>query len=224
MSSSPRDQRSLQITMLRYYERRQPEYEAIYAKPERQPDLLWLEEQLCHLVADKRVLEIACGTGYWTRRMAKLAASIHATDMSHTLAAAARASCGHGAVTAGVVDAFNVPASPGVDCLVAGFFLSHVLIARRPAFFGGLAKALDLGVRLVLFDNRYVPGSSTPISRRSKTGDTYQQRQLADSSAHEVIKNFPVAGELSALLAHYCSDVEVLEREFFWLATGMLNS
>jgi len=48
----------------------------------------------------------------------------------------------------------------------------------------------------VFFDNRYVEGSSTPISRRDAQGNTYQARKLDNGSAHEVLKNFPTEREL----------------------------
>ena len=66
--------------MLDYYAQRASEYERIYIKPERQADLRKLEEFLNNALRDEHVLEIACGTGYWTRVIAKSAASILATD------------------------------------------------------------------------------------------------------------------------------------------------
>ncbi|HEY6168738.1 MAG TPA: class I SAM-dependent methyltransferase, partial [Verrucomicrobiae bacterium] len=49
-----------------YYARRAGEYERIYAKPERQADLAALRARLAEAFRGRRVLEIACGTGYWT--------------------------------------------------------------------------------------------------------------------------------------------------------------
>lgn len=209
--------------MLRYYEQRQAEYEAIYARPERRRDLAWLEAGLRKLVSGRRVLELACGTGYWTRRIAGAARSIHATDASARLAAGALASCRTGSVTSGVLDAYAVPESPGYDCVVAGFFYSHVPLNARHRFIAGIAKAMAPGSRLVLFDNRYVEGSSTRISRRAPGGDTFQVRYLADGSCHEVLKNFPGPAELAAVLDAYCGSVEIRESRYFWLASGILG-
>ena len=44
---------------------------------------------------------------------------------------------------------------------------------------------------MVFFDNCYVEGSSTPLSRTDAAGNTYQSRRLDDGSTHEVLKNFP---------------------------------
>src|SRR6202043_371464 len=65
-----------------YYQQRAAEYDAVYAKPERQQDLAQLKELLPPLVAGRHVLEIAAGTGYWTQVIAPAAASITATDLN----------------------------------------------------------------------------------------------------------------------------------------------
>ena len=41
---------------------------------------------------------------------------------------------------------------------------------------------------MVYVDNRYVAGSSTPISRRDEFGNTYQLRSLKDGTHYEVLK------------------------------------
>jgi demethylmenaquinone methyltransferase/2-methoxy-6-polyprenyl-1,4-benzoquinol methylase len=209
--------------MLEYYEQRQEEYEAIYAKPERQADLAELESNLVRLVAGCRVLELACGTGYWTRRMARAAASIHATDASETLIAGALASCTTPNVTAGALDAYAIPRSSGYNCVVAGFFLSHVPVNDRRRFLAGIAQAFLPGTRVVLFDNRYVEGNSSPISRRAGSGDSFQIRVLSNGSTHEILKNFPGTQELRDALGEFCRGVAVKESQYFWLASGVLD-
>ena len=66
--------------MVDYYRRRAGEYEAFYAKPERQADLLLLKKKIAEILKRARVLEIACGTGYWTTVIASAAESVTATD------------------------------------------------------------------------------------------------------------------------------------------------
>src|ERR1700728_5395396 len=74
-----------------YYRERAAEYDAVYAKPERQQDLARLHGLLPPLVAGQRVLEIAAGTGYWTRVLSGSAASITATDLNAETLELARA-------------------------------------------------------------------------------------------------------------------------------------
>jgi len=155
--------------------------------------------------------------------MSRTAASVHATDASAQLAAGAIASCDSTNITSGTLDAYAIPQCPKFDCLVAGFFYSHVPLHKQNQFLAGISYALNCGSRVVLFDNRYVEGSSTAISRREPTGDTYQSRRLSDGSSHEVLKNFPSAQELRDALGEVCGDVVVQESQYFWLASGVLS-
>lgn len=65
-----------------YYRDRAAEYDAVYTKPERQDALARLHDLLPRLVAGSRVLEIAAGTGYWTRTLSGSASAITGTDIN----------------------------------------------------------------------------------------------------------------------------------------------
>ena len=54
-------------SLRRYYAARAQEYDAVYAKPERQADLRIMEDRVPDIMSGKRILEVACGTGYWTQ-------------------------------------------------------------------------------------------------------------------------------------------------------------
>jgi len=68
--------------ILDYYSARADEYEQVYAKPERQDDLGRLKALIPSFFVGRRVLEVACGTGYWTRLIAQRAAGVIACDLS----------------------------------------------------------------------------------------------------------------------------------------------
>ena len=65
-----------------YYAARAAEYDRIYLKPERQADLRQIEAWLPAHFAGRRVLEVACGTGYWTRLIAPVVTHMLALDAS----------------------------------------------------------------------------------------------------------------------------------------------
>ena len=77
--------------MVQYYADRASEYERIYAKPERQSDLATLKDLIRKTFLDRSVLEIACGTGYWTEVLAGCAQSVVATDINEDVLEIARA-------------------------------------------------------------------------------------------------------------------------------------
>jgi len=62
--------------MKEYYQKRAPVYDRVYAYPERQADLRFLEEYIPEQFSGLDVLEIAAGTGYWTQYIAGQAQSI----------------------------------------------------------------------------------------------------------------------------------------------------
>ena len=67
---------SIEASMVSYYAERACEYERIYQKPERQADLGRLRSLAEGFFAGADVLEVACGTGYWTEVVARRAASV----------------------------------------------------------------------------------------------------------------------------------------------------
>jgi SAM-dependent methyltransferase len=73
---------SAEASMQSYYAARAPEYDSVYRKLERQPDLRSIEGWLPPRFTGETVLEIACGTGYWTQFIAPSAARIVAVDLA----------------------------------------------------------------------------------------------------------------------------------------------
>jgi ubiquinone/menaquinone biosynthesis C-methylase UbiE len=207
-------------TLETYYARRAAEYEKIYAKPERQADLARMRVDIPKLFVNKRVLEIACGTGYWTPLIALQAESVEALDYNEeTLAIARTKSYPKGNVRFRQGDAYALPAGRQFSACYAGFWWSHIPLGRIDAFLQGLGRALEPGATVAFMDNRYVAGSSTPVSRKDAEGNTYQARKLDDGSDHEVLKNFPSAREMRARLGRFGDDVRFTDYEYYWLAS-----
>jgi len=207
-----------------YYRDRAAEYDAVYAKPERQEDLATLRGLLARL-ASGRVLEIAAGTGYWTQVLSASATAVTATDISpETLEVARGRRYGPAPVTFRLADAYALQDVPGqFDTAFLGFFWSHVLRADLPRFLRGLHARLGAGTTVTVLDNRYVPGSSTPVSRTTPEGDTYQLRTLSDGRSYEIVKNFPCRSEFTADVAAVGANVEWTQLRYFWLAAFRLR-
>jgi len=97
--------------MTAYYARRAAEYERVYAGPRWQDDLAVLRPRVADFFVGRRVLEIACGTGFWTERAAERARDVHATDLNEDTLALARAKIYAAPVTFERRDAY-VPHAP----------------------------------------------------------------------------------------------------------------
>ena len=211
--------------MQSYYAARASEYDEVYLKPERQADLRVMERWLPPHFSGASVLEVACGTGYWTQFIATAAARIVALDTSPETMAIARNRVSAAKVLFRAGDAYRLAATPQqFSAAFAGFWFSHVPVTRRSEFLQGLNAVLVPGARVVLIDNLYVEGSSTPIVESDADGNTYQARKLKDGSSHRVLKNFPAAAELKACITGLGSSGRFTSWQYFWafdyLATG----
>ncbi|HSH92798.1 MAG TPA: class I SAM-dependent methyltransferase, partial [Roseimicrobium sp.] len=153
--------------MLDYYSRRAAEYERIYHKPERQGDLARLRDHVRNAVSGRRVLEVACGTGYWTAVIADVVDSVRATDASEEVLEVARSkNFDRNRVTLARADAWNHGELKGdFDAGMAMFWLSHIPKQKLSLFLESFHTALNPGARVLFADNRFVAGSSTAISR-----------------------------------------------------------
>jgi hypothetical protein len=151
--------------------------------------------------AGRRVLEVACGTGWWTPHGARdCALAGHRPEPRDDGPGAAKplpaGKCASPPSTPTASSNWAIrastppsPAAGGATCRCSGCPWLATLHARlRP------------GARVVFLDNSFVQTSSTPLVRRDDAGNTYQHRTLDDGSVHEVLKNFPHprAGRLAA--------------------------
>ncbi len=212
-------------SMAGYDARRAAYYERVYAKPERQADLRAMEAALPALFAGRRVLEIACGTGWWTPHGARDAADWLATDLNPETMAVAKAKALPACVRFATVDAYTMAELDGqtFGAAFAGCWWSHVPLQRLPAWLETLHARLQPGARVVMLDNSFVQTSSTPLTRRDAHGNTYQRRTLDDGSVHEVLKNFPTPEEAFAVLGPRAVNPRWTAHEHYWVLSYSLT-
>ena len=211
--------------LLAYYTARAPIYDAVYMRPERQDDIAFFQHHIPERLAGRRVLEVACGTGYWTPGIAARAQSVVATDANEAPMAFARLRPGAENVHFRQANAYDLPHDLGhFDGVFAGLWFSHVPIEARVDFLAGLHRHLLPGARVLLLDNTAIQCRELPIVETDTQGNTYQHRPLPDGSVHRVLKNFPMEAELRALLPAGCKQVDFVQREHFWLLAYQLGA
>ena len=205
--------------MIDYYAQRAAEYERIYDRPERQIALGFLKEYLGSAFPGEKVLEIACGTGYWTQFIAKSAAAILATDLNpEVIEIALKKDFWACPVQIVIADAYSLDDIAGGNTAgFCGFWWSHVPISRIREFLSAFHSRLQSGSKVAMVDNIYVEGSSTPISRRDSDGNTYQLRRLENGSEHEILKNFPSNSDLHTSLSGCATDISLKRLNYFWI-------
>ncbi len=146
------------------------------------------------------VLEIACGTGYWTEVIAVAARSVLATDIDPGMISLARSKLGSvGNVRCEVADAYTLNSVHG--CFTAAFshwWWSHVPKSRLRELLSVLHKKLTPGALVVFADQLLYEWADR---RRDQEGNLLEHRTLRDGSRWEIVKNFPTEQEIAEQLA-----------------------
>ena len=205
--------------MNRYYRDRAPIYDEVYAYPERQADLRFLESYIPGNFQDRQVLEIAAGTGYWTRHISAAAQSILATDVE----AAQLEQIGKRPlicpVETRVVDAYKLTdtLTEKFDGAFAGLWLSHVPKQRVLQFLESLQDCLEPSASVVLIDNSEAQCQRLPVTHTDQWGNTYQDRQLDNGETYRVLKNFPTVAELEEWTSTFGNTEDYMALEHFWM-------
>ncbi len=178
--------------MRAYYEARAGEYDdwwlgrGLYAERDRPG---WHEEveRLCSVVAGLapcRVLDVACGTGFLTRR---LRGDVVGLDQSPAMVAVAAARMPDARVVQG--DAVPLPFADGeLDRVFTGHFYGHLLPGERERF---VAEARRVAPELVVVDSAL---------RQDVDAEEWQERVLNDGTRHRVYKRFFRGAELAGEL------------------------
>ena len=195
-----------------YYDARAPEYDDWWLRRGRY-DLgdahhrLWVSEieQLRAWLHARgplgRVLELAAGTGNWTKELVGVAESVVAVDGSAEtleinrgkLPAAAAVELVH-------ADVFGYE-PPGVfDTVFFSFWLSHVPASRRGDHWSLVRRALRTGGQVVMIDNAHGDRVATSGFGRVHTagGGGSEIRELADGRRFEIVKHYWHPHELVA--------------------------
>jgi ubiquinone/menaquinone biosynthesis C-methylase UbiE len=206
------------MNLVSYYKDRAKEYEKIYSKPERQDDLQNASIYLQHVFADKNVLEIACGTGYWTERIAASASSIFATDVNESVIdVAKRKIIPNQNVSFGVADIYNFNAINKYESLFGGFIMSHIKMQDIDKFLMTINNLVYPRGKIVFMDNNFVEGSNLPITNTDEEGNTFQTRKLEDGSIHLVLKNFHSENFLRLKLNGIADEVKFIKLKYYWI-------
>lgn len=203
--------------LVSYYKDRAKEYEQIYLKPERQHDLQQAAAILQSLFARRTVLEIACGTGYWTEKIAATASSVHATDINQSVLDIAAGKPRQNNVTFELADMYSFTPGKPYDALFGGFIWSHVLLQDLDTFISRVCDLVVPGGMIVFMDNHYVAGSNHPITGTDEQGNTYQTRKLENGTSHVVLKNFPTREFMVNKLSGVAAALNYTSLPYYWI-------
>ncbi len=167
-----------------YYRARAAEYEVTSygVVPGADQRIAALVGRLC---PDGDLLEIACGTGMWTRHLAGCATTVTAIDAAPEMIALARRRVTAGNVTFVTADIMAWPAPRRFDSVFFAFWLSHVPTSGFGRFWSLLRGALASGGRVQFVDDQ--PAAAALETYVAGSGEVVERR-LRDGSRHRLIK------------------------------------
>jgi len=214
--------------MQNYYDKRAAEYEQIYYRddPVRLHELAEITTAMRNTLGGLDVLEIACGTGYWTQRLAGAVHSITATDASSQMLDIARAKGLPESVSLLQADAYDLSTVTGAfDGCLATFWFSHIPKARLQEFLDGLHSRLSQGsrneaagngARVFMADNCNQPGVGGDLVELPGSADTFKRRYLSDGSEHMVLKNYYDRDQLASIFNPVSRNIAIHVGECYW--------
>lgn len=201
-----------------YYGKRAPVYEDGYSRDDEvfQAEITQIKEEVQSLFRGRKVLEIACGTGVWTRVLASVAKHVTATDISsEVLAEARKKNFDPARVSLIKADAYDLSTVPGqFNAGMAGFWFSHVPKSRISEFLTGFHMKLGKGSLVFLCDNTFEEGRGGKLVRGKE--DTFTIRELPDKSQHKVLKNYYDEPALRTLFSPLSRNLTIHAGKWFW--------
>lgn len=208
-----------------FYAKSASNHDRIYDRPERQSDLADMRQHVAEVLRGHTVLELACGTGYWTRLLAEVADRVVATDINPEMIAMAQLrKLPADKVTLRVADAYDLPGDLGdFTAVFIGFWWSHVRRDQQEKLLAQVKAKYGKDLLVVLLDDAYVEGSSETVARTDLEGNTYQIRTAPDGERYEIPKSYPSDSALRKKLASSVREIKIVRLEYYWLLSCRLK-
>ncbi len=163
-------------------------------------------------------LELACGTGIWTKALAQLADHVAALDASEEVLALNREKLKAANVTYQQADLFTWEPEQQYDLVFFSFWLSHVPPEQFAPFLAKVNRATKPGGRIYLIDSRPDETSTAKDNPLRKDEHIYRTRKLNDGSTYMIVKVFYEPESLSSALraAGFAPEVRTTEHYFIF--------
>ena len=204
--------------MREYYSRRAKDYEQIYYHYEdqdRQAELKLIGDEMISCFMNKTVLEVACGTGYWTDIISKCVKKITAFDFSSEVLEIAKSKNLNAELL--IDDAYEMKNIRGLfDAGCANFWFSHIPKDKIDAFLNCFHQKLQPGSTVYMADNNYIEGAGGVFVRKPGDVNTYKIRKLPDDSDYEILKNYYSGEELREIFKNHSSNFEFRSGKYYW--------
>jgi len=138
----------------------------------------------------EQMLELACGTGTWTRALLPLGRELTAIDASPEMLSLARQKVGNADVQFQQADLFQWLPTQQYDLVFFANWLSHVPPQRLDAFLDTVARVVRPGGSLTMVDQYAPMPEDREISVHTEEGAIYAKRSLLNGQTFTIVKVF----------------------------------
>jgi len=215
--------------MVKYYRDRAKEYEQVYEwrDPHRQQEQERLGREMREAFKGRSVLDIGCGTGYWTQKIGMTAHRITGIDINEAVLEIARSKTYGCPTEFKAMNAYDMKFPPDAFTgALATFWLSHVHRKDMDGWIDHMHSVLAPGARVFIADNTYIEGVGGRLITKEGDTNTYKLRTLNDGSQHLIVKNYFTADELVELFSRHTEVVtpdNVFHGRCFWWLSYQLE-
>jgi demethylmenaquinone methyltransferase/2-methoxy-6-polyprenyl-1,4-benzoquinol methylase len=212
---APRTDPAVLTEQVEYYRKRAGEYDEWWFRTGRydhgealnaawHADVRAVEERLAQFLdaaRPQRALELACGTGLFTRWLAPRVGRLLALDASPEVQAINRGRVGAANVEYALTDLFAWEPGATYDFVFMSFWLSHVPDDRFDAFWATVRKALAPGGTAYVIDSGWDLTSTAKNHAQPDREGGIARRKLNDGSEYRIVKIFHDPEALAQRLA-----------------------
>ena len=205
---------------IEYYKKRAPEYEQIYYRdiPDRRKEIDNEAAALEKLAVNHQVLDIACGTGYWTEVIARSAQSVVACDISKEMIAEAKKKKYVKPVSFLQSDLYNIPLkSQSFDLVTLGFWFSHHPREEYDKLFELIKSMLTYdGIIWMIDNNPPAEGSKLESTGTDEHNNNFKKRYLDNGEEYIIIKNYFSKDELTDIFSVQFNILRLRFNKYYW--------
>jgi 2-polyprenyl-3-methyl-5-hydroxy-6-metoxy-1,4-benzoquinol methylase len=213
---------------IRYYRDRAPEYDEWFFRQGRYDrgaahreqwfaEISAVELALFSIDLSGDILELACGTGLWTQRLASVANYLTAVDASPEVILLNQQKIQSQSVEYIVADLFNWTPTQKFDFIFFGFWLSHVPMEKFNDFWQMVKLALKPNGQVFFVDSLF-DSTSPAIDHAQLHQQGYAERKLNDGRIYQVVKIFHEPIQLAKSLQDlgWNSDIHATSNHFIY--------
>ncbi len=203
-----------------YYRRRAAEYEQIYFRevPERRGEIDDEAAFVRELAGGAEVLDLACGTGYWTQIMAETADSIVALDLSREMLAQAgqKSYRKQPYFVQGELERLPL-VDHGFDLVTLGFWFSHQPRQEYEPFLDRIVRLVRPDGRIWLIDNNPpAEGPTVDSAYVDDHGNNFKRRFLDTGEEFVILKNYFSRADLETIFGGRFQIERLIHRHYYW--------